>query len=126
MSDYISHVGVIIDGCLTQVQQSQIPINILAKAISDLLNNKWAPAWNVFVTKSDNVSHINSVVYGFAHNNHWMWVNGYGPYDHSFVLWKDYNCYTWVSLESATPTPMQTSTMEFAILNILDSALEAL
>lgn len=39
----------------------------------------------------------NSVVYGFAYYGHWVWINSYkGNSRHSFVIWKDYNCDTYL------------------------------
>jgi hypothetical protein len=55
-----------------------------------------------------------------------MWVNGYGPFGHSFVIWKDYNCHTWVDLDTDTPTTLQTTTMEYAMADYLDMTVGAL
>ena len=44
-----------------------------------------------------------TVLYGYAFRQHWMWYNGYtvagssGKY-YSFVIWKDYNCVAWHSV----------------------------
>ena len=44
-------------------------------ALSDHLNTLWAPAWNVFTIKS--TAAYDTVLYGYAFNNHWMWFNDY-------------------------------------------------
>lgn len=70
-------------------------------ALSDILNNAWAPAWNVFTIKLINPS-LDAVLYGYAFNNHWMWFNDkiYGGVSYSFVIWKDYNCHTWNTISN--------------------------
>lgn len=51
-------------------------IDSWAKIISDELNARWDPAWNVIVTKlQDKIS--NGVVFGYAYNGHWLWYNNY-------------------------------------------------
>jgi hypothetical protein len=92
MEDYISDVNKFIDASLNKVVKYVFPTNMLAKSISDALNAQWSTAWNVVIVKTDSLEHCNSVVYGYAFNGHWMWVNGYGQFDHSFIIWKDYNC----------------------------------
>jgi hypothetical protein len=46
----------------------------------------------VYITDGTN---SDSVVYGYAFRDHWMWYNGFlmndGNYV-SFIIWKDYNC----------------------------------
>lgn len=71
-------------------------------AFSDELNRRWHPAWNIVTIKSL-YSTYDTVLYGYAFNNHWMWYSNYtsvpgtyitGGYI-SFVIWKDYNCQGW-------------------------------
>lgn len=64
--------------------------------LSEALNKKWDPAWNVFVVKLMDPTH-DAVVVGYAYNNHWMWQSGYtyNGNSYSFIIWKDYNCKTW-------------------------------
>ena len=61
-------------------------------AFSTELNRLWDPAWNVFTIKT--TSAWDSVVYGYAFNNQWMWYNDYrvNGVVLAFVIWKDYNC----------------------------------
>lgn len=67
--------------------------------LSDYLNGKWAPAWNVVINSVLNAasSDFNDVIlYGYAFKNHWLWFNGYADpaitdTTFSFVIWKDYN-----------------------------------
>ena len=32
------------------------------------------------------------VVYAYAFRSHWFWLNNYGQYSQSFVVWKDFKC----------------------------------
>lgn len=48
----------------------------------------------IYMDKSNNLENI-MVLYGFAFKNHWMWLSNFVE-SHSVVLWKDYNCDTWV------------------------------
>lgn len=63
---------------------------------SNYLNGLWDPAWNVFTIKT--IASIDAILYGYAFRNHWMWYNGYIVQGTilDFVIWKDYNCHTWM------------------------------
>jgi hypothetical protein len=56
-----------------------------------------------------------SVVYGYAFRDHWMWYNGYvmddGNYV-SFIIWKDYNCITWSTINSNKLVNGQTTSFD--------------
>jgi hypothetical protein len=43
-------------------------------------------------------------VVGYAFRDHWMWFNGYSYLGRtfSFVIWKDYNCVAWISIDDST------------------------
>jgi hypothetical protein len=44
-----------------------------------------------------------SVLYGYAFRDHWMWYNGFlmdDGYYVTFIIWKDYNCITWSTIDS--------------------------
>jgi hypothetical protein len=49
---------------------------------------------------SEGSNNGDSVLYGYAFRDHWMWYNGFlmddGHYV-SFVIWKDYNCIGWIT-----------------------------
>jgi hypothetical protein len=49
---------------------------------------------------SEGSNNGDSVLYGYAFRDHWMWYNGFlmddGHYV-SFIIWKDYNCITWTT-----------------------------
>lgn len=77
---------------------------------SNYLNDLWAPAWNVVIILS-RYSPINfdAVIYGYAFRNHWLWINGLKLYTFlengliyygSFIIWKDYNCLGWLTINS--------------------------
>lgn len=74
---------------------------IAAKNISDILNKAWDPAWNVvLISQSLGVDTVKSVVYGYAFKEHWLWLNDY-TVKISVIIWKDYNCDSWINLNSA-------------------------
>lgn len=52
-------------------------------------------AWNVFTFTHSNPSKSDSVVYGYAFRDHWIWFNNYNDSSISYIIWKDYNCYGW-------------------------------
>jgi hypothetical protein len=64
-------------------------------ALSTHLESLWSPAWNVVTINSPPYS--DTVVYGYAFNEHWMWYNSYevNGFNLNFVIWKDYNCQNW-------------------------------
>ena len=66
------------------------------------MNTLWNPAWNVVVViLTDN--NADTVLYGYAFRDHWMWYNGYLMADGKFVafiIWKDYNCAKWWSYDA--------------------------
>lgn len=86
--------------------QDQTLINFTT-GLSDQLNKRWDPAWNVVAVANN--GHADAVLYGYAFRDHWLWYNGYllsgGVYTMSFLIWKDYNCLKWMNLgDSATYT----------------------
>ena len=72
-------------------------IDVIAKNISTHLNSLWAPAWNVVIVSAG--AAYDSVVYGYAFRDHWMWINGVtrpGSFNKlAYIIWKDYNCKVW-------------------------------
>jgi hypothetical protein len=74
-----------------------------SSAFSTELNRLWDPAWNVVVVYISDGTNSDSVVFGYAFRDHWMWYNGYPTNDGyyvSFIIWKDYNCITWGTINS--------------------------
>jgi hypothetical protein len=58
-----------------------------------------------YVAGSFNGFFGDTVVYGYAYKTHWMWFNGYLMDDGNsvgFIIWKDYNCDTWTTVNSNT------------------------
>jgi hypothetical protein len=57
----------------------------------------------VVVVIYEDATSSDTVVYGYAFRDHWMWYNGFvmddGNYV-SFIIWKDYNCDGWASINS--------------------------
>lgn len=72
-------------------------------ALSTELNTLWAPAWNVIIAYHHDGSNSDVVLCGYAFNEQWFWMNGVlTTMDNkyvSFVIWKDYNCIGWRSIE---------------------------
>ncbi len=69
--------------------------------LSNHLNKTWDPAWNVYVIKS--TTQRDTILYGYAFRDHWMWYNGYtldGLIILGFIIWKDYNCQGWNDVAS--------------------------
>ena len=67
-----------------------------AKEISDRLNSRWDPAWNVVIARSR--AQYDVILYGYAFRNQWMWYNGVPNSRGNFaalIVWKDYNCRDW-------------------------------
>ena len=72
----------------------------LSKNLETVQN--WAQFWNVFVVVQDAAS--DTVVYGYAFREHWLWKNnvqfpGVSPAftyptgkNIGLIIWKDYNC----------------------------------
>jgi hypothetical protein len=93
-----------IQSSLAYVQNSGPNTNLsaFAKNISDTLNSAWDPAWNVFAFQLVGDSTLDAVVVGYAFRDHWMWFNGYTYQTRtfSFIIWKDYNCVTWISADN--------------------------
>jgi hypothetical protein len=56
------------------------------------LNGLWDPSWNV--VGLDTVASSDAVLYGYAFNSHWIWINNYASsgFVFGFVIWKDYKC----------------------------------
>jgi hypothetical protein len=79
---------------------STYALNPFCEQFSTALNTKWDPAWNVVISFSDSL--IDTVLYGYAYNGHWYWYNGYGGLGKYFgiVIWKDYNCQGWKTLDA--------------------------
>lgn len=68
--------------------------------LSTHLNNLWAPAWNVVAVYISDKTNADTVLYGYAFRDHWMWYNGVmldSGYFMAFIIWKDYNCINWYS-----------------------------
>jgi hypothetical protein len=75
----------------------------LAKYISDSLNSAYDPAWNVFVFELVGDPTVDAIVVAYAFRDHWMWYNGYNYIGRtfSFVIWKDYSCVTWNTVDNS-------------------------
>jgi hypothetical protein len=74
-----------------------------AASLSDELGNLWAPAWNVAIVSFGDGQNYDAVLYGYAFNGHWFWQNGIQKslsFYISFIIWKDYNCVRWITLDS--------------------------
>jgi hypothetical protein len=103
-----------------------------ASAFSTELNRRWDTAWNVVVAYITDKSNSDSVVYGYAFRDHWMWYNGYAMNDGSFVsfiIWKDYNCNGWTTINANTIALLPgngISTFPSATHDLVDSFLSTI
>jgi hypothetical protein len=64
-----------------------------------------------------------SVLYGYAFRDHWMWYNGFLMDDQhyvSFVIWKDYNCIGWITYDNLVDGP---STFDVTTTNLIKTAI---
>ena len=90
-------------------------IDSIAQSMSTRFNLLWAPAWNVVLAKS--VQPYDTVLYGYAFRDHWVWINGVAVPSTtkiiSYLIWKDYNCNGWKSL---TTMKASSSTFLFPLL----------
>ena len=89
---------------INSVDPTNLPSSSLTytKSISADLNALWDPAWNVVIIYYNDGNNYDSVLYGYAFNGHWFWLNGWqlkDGYYVSFIIWKDYNCVNWITYE---------------------------
>lgn len=59
-------------------------------------------------------ANYDTIVYGYAFRNHWMWINGVSIHSDTtnvlaYIIWKDYNCQAW-SVFSGLLTSISTFT----------------
>jgi hypothetical protein len=57
----------------------------------------------VFVFELVGDTTVDAVVVAYAFRDHWMWFNGYSYIGRtfSFIIWKDYNCNTWNTVDNS-------------------------
>lgn len=76
----------------------------LTKEMSERLNARWSSAWNVVLLMTSSV--FDSIFYGYAFRDQWMWYNGVPFASQSYnsaatlIVWKDYNCHTWKNIRA--------------------------
>jgi hypothetical protein len=90
------------------------------------LNGYWDPAWNVVIVYiNTHGENTDTVLYGYAFRDHWMWLNGLAMDDGyyvSFIIWKDYNCITWYAINANDASH---STFDSATNTLIYNALAA-
>lgn len=71
-----------------------------ATVVSNDLNDKWHPAWNVVIAYYPDRKNYDTVLYGYGFRDHWFWFNGVQVAIGyvSFIIWKDYNCIKWYTI----------------------------
>lgn len=70
------------------------PSNIavgISTAVAAIMNPTWYVAYIYKPSEAD--QDFNSVCYGYAFRNRWIWTNNLTP-GVTVILWKDYNCAT--------------------------------
>jgi hypothetical protein len=89
---------------------------------STALNSKWDPAWNVAVTLGNTA--MDSVLYGYAYNDHWYWYNGYqsGSFYYAIIIWKDYNCEGWQTIDGNQKTGFKTAQITQIVATIQEQS----
>jgi hypothetical protein len=109
----------------TVTGQGDTTLSDFSSAFSTELNRLWDPAWNVVVVYITDGSNSDSVVYGYAFRDHWMWYNGFlmnDGYYVSFIIWKDYNCNGWTSINAnviggVNTFPAATNSLVYSFVN---------
>lgn len=112
----------------TYVSASKTNLSQLAVALSNKLNQEWSPAWNVFVFELFDRT-VDAIFYGYSYKAHWMWFNdfSFAGRSFSFVIWKDYNCVVWNTIDnSMLQNNFANTDANAAIYNTLSSALTSL
>ena len=87
----------------TLTSSSDTKLVDFSKQLSDYLNLQWNEAWNVVVAYINDGTNFDTVFYGYAFRDHWLWYNGIQTNDFTyltFIIWKDYNCAQWYSINS--------------------------
>jgi hypothetical protein len=103
INDYINSNFFKFWGMSALVTQDETTLSNFATGFATYLNGQWDPAWNVVVVVLPDSTNSDSVVYGYAFRDHWMWINGFQMDDGtfvSFIIWKDYNCNGWATINS--------------------------
>lgn len=103
----------LIDEATKSVANGSIKGNEISMYMSDALNKEWNPAWNVVVYKLLDSTN-DAIVFGYAFNKHWLWFNNYLSSNISYIIWKDYNCFSWVSIGASTASPLKASVVTSA------------
>ena len=101
-------------------QSSRSTYAAFATTLSTNLNTAWAPAWNVVIYYFTDGNNYDAVLYGYAFNGHWFWLNGFllsGSY-YSFIIWKDYNCVKWYTYNNADANNAVSSFSSIILSNI--------
>lgn len=72
-------------------------------------------------------SNSDSIVYGYAYKNHWLWYNNFvnGADNLAFVLWKDYNCKVWQAVGDSVTGTGFTSLQTTQIANVIPTVFKA-
>ncbi len=99
-------IGVAMQKSVEATAQTGYNLGTFAQELSTDLEKKWDQFWNVFVVVQAAAS--DTVVYGYAFKDHWLWKNnvqftGYTPplsppfnyltgKNIGLIIWKDYNC----------------------------------
>jgi hypothetical protein len=79
----------------------------------------------VYITDGTN---SDSVVYGYAFRDHWMWYNGFlmnDGYYVSFIIWKDYNCIISSTIDSNSLASNLANSFDVTTQNAIYSGVAA-
>lgn len=92
------HVETKINSSMFIASTQDLAFKTFCKTLSEQLNSLWDPAWNVAIYSA--LPQYDTILYGYAFNNQWMWFNGvpasnFPTQVFTLIVWKDYNCKVW-------------------------------
>jgi hypothetical protein len=72
---------------------SQTNLNSVSRSMYNALNAGFGANWNIITVSQDtNLAPGDAVVFGYAFNGRWLWIDNFGASNLSMIIWKDYNC----------------------------------
>jgi hypothetical protein len=107
-----------------KITAGDITFTNFATGLATQLNKQFDPAWNVVVAHTGQLSNSDTILYGYAFKDHWLWYNGFKMNDGKylgFIVWKDYNCQTYISYKGYAQTVRNSFTSTDQ--TVLDTAL---
>ena len=89
-NNMLSRIFTIIQTAMTNLTNLQSP-ELIPGYMTSSLNSQYGMGWNCIATIffQNATTDIDAAIFGYAYNNHWLWINlpGLG----TLIIWKDYN-----------------------------------